>query len=161
MFLRLHPGECPPVSGCPWTSSNYFRMSLANSFVEYDRPGPSCDKSAAPITTLRYCLVCNASNRGDVTNTDSSLFLTDGWSRQSLRTFQIQRLDNQLRVSNVSIILNPTPVTIGVPTHVSIEDSHLLGVIATCTKDCPNLSRVMTAHHFTQRFIVKDIKSSP
>ena len=40
--------------------------------------GRSCDKYAALITTLRYCLVCNASNCGNVINTSSSLFLTDG-----------------------------------------------------------------------------------
>ena len=92
-------------------------------------------------TVLRQecCSHHHASNRGDVTNIDSSLFLTDRWSRQSIRTFQIQRLDNQLRVSRLWFTLNPTPVTIGVPMHVSIEDSQLLGVIATCTKDCPNL----------------------
>ena len=37
-----------------------FCMSRANSFVEYDRSGLSCDKYAALITTLRYLLVCSA-----------------------------------------------------------------------------------------------------
>ena len=58
-------------------SSVGFCMSLANSFVEYDKSGRSCDKCAALITTLN-CLVCNASNCGDVINTSPSLFLTDG-----------------------------------------------------------------------------------
>ena len=54
-------------------------------------------------------------------------------------------------------LLNTIPPTIGVPTHVPIQDSHLLGVIATCTKNCSNFYRVVITHrtfNFTQRFTV-------
>ena len=63
----------PSVSAClvPIPSSNMTDLA-------YDRSGLSCDKYAALITTLRYCFVCNAFNCGDVINTSSSLFLTDG-----------------------------------------------------------------------------------
>ena len=84
---KNRPRRCKLVIDC----SVGFCMSLANSFVENDRSGRSCDKYAALITTLRYCLVCNASNCGDVINTSSSLFLTDEVVTP-LRTFQINNL---------------------------------------------------------------------
>ena len=73
-FFRYRPRRFRLIIDC----SVGFCMSRANSFVEYDRSGLSCDKYAALITTLRYFLVCNASSCRDVINTSSSLFLTDG-----------------------------------------------------------------------------------
>ena len=115
-----------------------FCMSLANSFVEYDRSRLSCDKYAALITTLRHCLVRNASNSGNVANISSSMFLTDGVVTPFALS-KIQRLGDQLGVSKIWFVLSPPPFTIRVPAHMSIQDSYLLGVIATSTQDGPNL----------------------
>ena len=73
-FFKYRPRRFKLVIDC----SVGLCMSLANCFVEHDKSGRSCDKYAALTTTLRYCLVCNASNCGDVINTSPSLFLTDG-----------------------------------------------------------------------------------
>ena len=73
-FFKYRPRRFKLVIDC----SVGFCMSRANSFVEYDRSGLSCDNYAALITTLRYLLFCNASSCGNVVNTSSSLFLTDG-----------------------------------------------------------------------------------
>ena len=83
--FKYRPKRFKLVTDC----SVGFCMSPANSFVEYDRSGLSCDKYAALMTTLRYFLVCNASTSGNVVDTSSSLFF-DCWSRHTRRTFQVQ-----------------------------------------------------------------------
>ena len=51
-FFKYRPRRFKLVIDC----SVGFCMSLASSFVEYDKSGRSCDKYAALITTLRLCL---------------------------------------------------------------------------------------------------------
>ena len=93
-------------------------MSLASSFPENDRSGLSCNRYAALITslTIKACLRCvqltGKSSQAPLPN----LSCTDGVVTPFVFS-RLSELDDQLGVSSV---LNPTPFTIGEPTHTSV-----------------------------------------
>ena len=138
-----------------WTSFPIRTETLQNwSSIEYDRSGLSCDKYAALITTLRH-LVCNASNCGDIVNTFSSFFLTDG----VVTPFALSNF-NDLKINSACLGSGSNSIQLCPPLEFQRTyrfRTYFLGVIAFCTKNCSNFYRILITHrtfNFTQRFTV-------